>query len=316
MKRAARRLLHGLLVLWLLSLLSFLVSVWTPGDYFANLMLESRVSRETVEAIRQAEGLDRPLSARYLTWLGSTLRGEFGRSLAYGVPAGSLLRERAGPTLLLTATATLAAWLLALPLGIWCAAHRGALLERATSGGMILLLSVPELLLVLGAAIFAARTGWFPTGGMTSPGATSAAWRDVLWHMTLPCAVLVLSTLPVLVRHVRSAMSSVLDAPFAWNARAQGIGGWRLLLRHLLPAAANPLISLAGASLGMLLSGSLLVEVVLDWPGVGPLLLNAIMARDFPVVMAVVMASAAFLIAGNLVADLLLGAVDPRIRME
>jgi len=203
-----------------------------------------------------------------------------------------------------------------LPLGIWCAVHRGALVERAAAGGVILLLAVPELLLVLAAAIFAARTGWFPPGGMTSPGATGAGLRDVLWHMTLPCAVLVAGSLPVLVRHVRSAMSAVLDTPFAWNARAQGIGGWRLLLRHLLPAAANPLISLAGASLGMLLSGSLLVEVVLDWPGVGPLLLNAILARDFAVVMAVVIASAAFLIAGNLVADLLLGAVDPRIRME
>jgi len=316
MKRAARRLLHGLLVLWLLSLLSFVVSVWAPGDYFASLMLESRASRETVDSIRQAEGLDRPLSVRYVAWLGSALRGEFGRSLVHGVPAGSLLRERAGATLLLTSAATLAAWLLAFPLGIWCALHRGALLERAAAGGLIVLLAVPELLLVLCALIVAARTGWFPPGGMTSPGAASGSARDVLWHIALPCSVLVLSALPVLVRHVRSAMSAVLDAPFAWNARAQGIGGWRLLLRHLLPAAANPLISLAGASLGMLLSGSLLVEVVLDWPGVGPLLLNAIMARDFPVVMCVVMASAAFLIAGNLVADLLLGAVDPRIRME
>jgi peptide/nickel transport system permease protein len=162
--------------------------------------------------------------------------------------------------------------------------------------------------------MLAVETGYFPTGGMVSPGALRV--QDVAWHLALPVAVLVLGMLPTLVRHVRASMAEVLDSPFALSARAQGIPRQRLLFRHLLPAAANPLISLAGFSLGTLLSASLLIEVVMGWPGLGPFFLEAIMARDFAVVLAVVILSASFLVAGNLLADILLYRVDPRIRMK
>jgi len=130
----------------------------------------------------------------------------------------------------------------------------------------------------------------------------------------LPVTVLVAGSTPVLIRHTRASILEVMEAPFAMSARAQGIPSRRLLYRHLLPAALNPLISLLGLSLGSLLSASLLVEIVTGWPGLGPLFLEAIMARDFAVVLAVVMLSAAFLVIGNLVADLLLYRFDPRIR--
>jgi peptide/nickel transport system permease protein len=139
---------------------------------------------------------------------------------------------------------------------------------------------------------------------------------DVAWHLVLPVAVLVLGMLPTLVRHVRASMAEAIDSPFALSARAQGISRRRLLFRHLLPAAANPLISLFGFSLGTLLSASLLIEVVMGWPGLGPLFLEAIMARDFALVLAVVMLSASFLVVGNLLADILLYRMDPRIRMQ
>jgi peptide/nickel transport system permease protein len=122
--------------------------------------------------------------------------------------------------------------------------------------------------------------------------------------------------LPILVRHVRAAMVEAMDAPFALSARAHGIPRLRLLFRHLLPAALNPLISLFGFSLGALLSASLLIEVIMGWPGLGPLFLDAIMARDFALVLGVVMLSTIFLVAGNLVADLLLYRMDPRIRLR
>ena len=138
--------------------------------------------------------------------------------------------------------------------------------------------------------------------------------RDVVRHLALPVAVLALGMLPVLVRHVRSAMAEALDSPFALAARAHGIPRGRLLFRHLLPAAANPLVSLFGFSLGTLLSASLLIEVVMGWPGLGPLFLDAIMARDFAVVLAVVMLSTTFLVVGNLFADLAIYGLDPRIR--
>jgi peptide/nickel transport system permease protein len=149
---------------------------------------------------------------------------------------------------------------------------------------------------------------------MVSPGPERVL--DVAWHLVLPVAVLVLGMLPILVRHVRASMAEAIDSPFALSARAQGISRRRLLFRHLLPAAANPLISLFGFSLGTLLSASLLIEVVMGWPGLGPLFLEAIMARDFALVLAVVMLSASFLVVGNLLADILLYRMDPRIRMK
>jgi peptide/nickel transport system permease protein len=179
-------------------------------------------------------------------------------------------------------------------------------------------LAVPDLLLEIVLLVLAVQTGWFPPGGMESaapPASDSAARaRDIAWHLTLPLLVLLLGTTPVIVRHVRASMLAAMAAPFGVNARAQGIPVPRLLFAHLLPAAANPLISLFGLSLGTLLSTSLLVEVVMGWPGLGPFLLDGIMNRDLAIVLGVVMLSAAFLVGGNLISDLLLYGLDPRIR--
>jgi len=264
--------------------------------------------------------MDRPFLARYGAWAASALRGEFGYSLAYGAPAGPIVGERIGATLLLTGTATLLAWLLAVPWGVWSAARRGAWLDGISRAILALLLAVPDLLLAIVFLALAVETGSFPAGGMVSRDFSSlgaaAKLRDAAWHMALPVAVLVLGMFPVLARHVRASVAEALDSPFVLSARANGIGERRLLFRHALPAALNPLISLFGISVGTLLSASLLVEVVMGWPGLGPLFLEAIMARDFAIVLAVVMLSTVFLIAGNLLADLLLYRADPRIRVR
>lgn len=314
MRYIARRLLHGLLLLVGVSLLSFLFADLAPGDYFSQLRTDPRVSAETVAALRAQYGLDRPLPVRYAAWVASVLRGDFGYSLAYNSPVGPLLWARVRATLLLTGTATLLAWLIALPLGIWNATARGTWGDSVSKVVLSFLLAIPDLLLAIVFLMLAVETGYFPTGGMVSPGPERVL--DVAWHLVLPVAVLVLGMLPMLVRHVRASMAEALDSPFALSARAQGIPRRRLLFRHLLPAAANPLISLFGFSLGTLLSASLLVEVVMGWPGLGPLFLEAIMARDFALVLAVVMLSASFLVVGNLLADILLYRMDPRIRMK
>jgi peptide/nickel transport system permease protein len=139
---------------------------------------------------------------------------------------------------------------------------------------------------------------------------------DVVSHLILPVAALVICVLPSLTRHVRASVASTLDAPFVQAARGHGIPERRVLFRHALPAAANPLISLFGLSLATLLSMSLLVEIVMSWPGLGPLLLEAIQARDFHLVLGLVLASTVLLLAGNVLADVLLLAADPRIRTE
>ena len=314
MRYIARRLLHGLLLLVGVSLLSFLFADLAPGDYFSQLRTDPRVSAETVAALRAQYGLDRPLPVRYAAWVASVLRGDFGYSLAYNSPVGPLLWARVRATLLLTGTATLLAWLIALPLGIWNATARGTWGDSVSKVVLSFLLAIPDLLLAIVFLMLAVETGYFPTGGMVSPGPERVL--DVAWHLVLPVAVLVLGMLPTLVRHVRASMAEAIDSPFALSARAQGISRRRLLFRHLLPAAANPLISLFGFSLGTLLSASLLIEVVMGWPGLGPLFLEAIMARDFALVLAVVMLSASFLVVGNLLADILLYRMDPRIRMK
>jgi len=313
-------MLHAVFLLFGVSILTFLFSTLAPGNYFDEMRLNPQIAPETVASLRAQYQLDRPLPVRYVRWVNSVAHGQMGFSFAYNSPVGPLLWVRARNTLLLTLTATLLAWALALPLGIWSAASLGRLPDRALSWTTATLLVIPDLILSLGLLIMAVRSGWFPTGGMVSVGFGSLSLpnklRDIATHMTLPVVALVISALPMLVRHVRAAVAEVLDAPFLRAAAGHGIPRRRLLYRYALRDAANPLISLLGFSLGTLVSGSLLVEVVMSWPGLGPLLLEAILARDLYVVIGGVLLSTIFLVGGNFLADLLLLWADPRIRTE
>src|SRR6185295_11604889 len=257
---------------------------------------------------------------KYVHWLQSVLRGEMGFSFAYDRPVSSLLWPRARNTLLLTVPATTAAWLIALPIGAWCASRRGQWVDRACAAVTTVLLTLPELLLALALLLLAVRTGLFPIGGMRSAGIPQpGGWgtaRDLAAHLVLPGVALILVNLPVLIRHVRSSLVDVLAAPFIQGARARGVPPGRLLFRDALRAASNPLISLVGLSIAGLLSTSLVVEAVMSWPGLGPLLLEAIAARDIHLVIGAVMCSTVLLLAGNLVADGLLYWSDPRVRAD
>lgn len=320
MHHVIRRVVHGLLLLVGVSILSFILTQLSPGDFFQEMRLNPRISPQTIAALRARYGADAPLPSRYFRWLISALQGDLGYSFAYDCPVVTLLRPRLVNTLILALPAALVAWLIAMPIGIWTAARRGSWADRLAAAGASTLLAIPDLVLALALLLLAVRTGLFPTGGMFSVGhADLTPWgraRDLALHMFLPGAALVLGAFPTLVRHVRASMIEVLDAPFVRTALAHGIPRRRILWRHVFPAAANPLISLFGVSLGALLSGSLLIEVVMSWPGLGPLVLEAILARDFYVVIGAVMISTAFLLAGNLLADLTLYAADPRIRRE
>jgi peptide/nickel transport system permease protein len=315
-----RRLVQAALLLLGASVLTFLFSALAPGNYFDEMRLNPQISPETVASLRAQYQLDRPLPVRYARWMIALLHGEMGFSFAYDSPVAPLLAVRARNTLLLTLTATLIAWATALPLGIWSATYAGRWPDRIVSWATASFLIVPDLVLALGLLIVAVRSGWFPTGGLVSVGfetfSTLGKMRDLAAHMALPVAALVLTSLPILVRHVRAAVAEVLGAPFLRAAEGHGIPRGRLLYRYALRAAANPLISLFGFSIGVLLSGSLLVEVVMSWPGLGPLLLEAILARDLYVVIGGVLLSTIFLVSGNFLADMLLYWADPRIRTE
>ncbi|HLZ91366.1 MAG TPA: ABC transporter permease [Candidatus Acidoferrum sp.] len=315
-----RRVAHAAFLLLGVSLLAFFFSALAPGNYLDDLRLNPQMSSERFSALRAQYRVDQPVALRYFSWANALLHGDLGFSFAYNAPVAPLLWPRARNTLLLTTTATLLVWAIALPLGAWSAQHLGKPTDVALTWATSAFLIVPDLALALGLLVLAVRSGWLPTGGMVSVAFDEFSFahkiRDLASHMVLPVIVLVASALPVLLRHVRAAVAEALDAPFLRAAEGQGIPRRRLLYRYALPAAAHPLIALFGFSLGTLLSGSLLVEVVMSWPGLGPFLLEAILARDVYVVIGGVLFSTLFLVAGNLAADLLLYWADPRIRTE
>jgi peptide/nickel transport system permease protein len=320
MRFFSRRLIHAVFLLCGVSILSFLFTSLAPGNYFDEMRLNPQISPETVAALRAHYQLDRPLPLRYAAWADSIAHGNLGFSFSYNSPVGPLLWARARNTVFLTATATLLTWGLALPLGIWSAGRLRCLPDTVISWTMAGLLAVPDIALALGLLLLAVRSGWLPPGGLASIDSAGLSpinrVRDLVLHMVLPVLVLVLTALPPLVRHVRAAMAGALTAPFLRAARGHGISRRRLLYRYALPVAANPLIALFGFSVGALFSGSLLVEVVMSWPGLGPFLLEAILSRDLYVVCGAVLLAAVFLVVGNFIADLLLYWTDPRIRTE
>jgi peptide/nickel transport system permease protein len=313
----ALRLLRAAIVLLAVSAISFGLFELAPGNYFDEFRLDAGVSPELLASLRQQQGTDQPVAVRYLRWLTAAARGDWGISVAYNSPVAPLLFGRAANTLILTVSAVVCAWLIALPFGFWAAmgrSGRGTLADMAAA----FLSSLPDVIVVLVLIAVAAHSGLVPAGGMTSVHAsqlgTWGAFVDLVRHLLVPLTALVVSSLATLILHVRSAAAEALRSPFLLFGKANGIPAGRLLLRYTLPAAANPLITLMGLSAGTLLSSSLVVEAVSGWPGLGHLLFQALVHRDYVVVADAVLLSSVFLVCGNLLADMLLYAVDPRIR--
>ena len=312
-----RRFVRAVILLLGVSVLCFLFTEMAPGSFFDEMRVNPQISLETIAGLRAQYGLDQPLLVRYGRWMKSAVHADLGYSIAYNTPVAPLLWSRAKNTLLLTIIATVLTWRISVPRGLWAAARRGAL-DRTITVISSLLIAVPEVVIALALLAMAARWRLVPVGGMASSSFEElSGWekfRDVARHMTLPVVILVLCESAVIVRHVRASVLEVLGASHVQAARGLGITRARLLFRHVLPVAANPAISLFGFSLAGLISGSLLVEVICGWPGLGPLVLDATLSRDFYVVIGGIMFSALFMVGGNLIADILLMASDPRIR--
>lgn len=318
MKFLARRALHSLLLLVGASILSFLLVRLSPGDYFESMRINPQISNRTIEELRAQYGLDEPSPALYWRWVQSVLKGDGGFSFAYNLPAEAILWPRARNTLLLASCATLLAWAVALPAGILSAARIGSAADLFASAAIALLLAIPEVVLGLLLLLFAVQVG-LPAGGLMSFKNTGGFWgasKDMLRHLFLPAACLAGGLLPLLLSHVRASMQEALRSPFVTAARGYGIPFRRILFRHAFRAALNPIISLFGLSIGLLMSSSLIVEAIFSWPGLGRLLLQAIADRDLFLIIDSTMVAAGFLIAGNFIADLLLYWSDPRIRTE
>jgi len=300
------------------SILCFLFTEMAPGNFFDEMRLNPQISPETISSLRSRYGLDQPLVVRYGRWLRSALHADFGYSIAYNAPVAPLLWSRAKNTLLLATTGMLLTWLISIPVGVWAAARSGRMLDKSVRVASSLLVSIPEVVIAVALLAIVVRWRLLPVGGMTSTDNEGlsqwARLQEIASRMLLPTIILTLGESAIIVRHLRASVLEVLDTPFVQAARGLGIGRTRLLFRHVLPVAASPAISLLGFSLAGLLSGSLLVEVMCGWPGLGPLILDATLSRDFYLVIGGIMLSALFMVGGNLVADIMLLACDPRIR--
>jgi peptide/nickel transport system permease protein len=304
----AARLATSLVVMAVVALLTFLLLDLAPGSYLDELRLNPQVSSATLERMRVQYALDRPFYSKFWEWGRRAVVGDFGDSLVYQRPIRQLVAERVWNTVLLNLVALSAAWTLGVALGLIGAAARDSPADWAISAATATLLAMPGVVVAVILLAGAARFG-LPIGGAAAPAADAA---DFVRHLALPAAAVALVWLPAIARHTRSAVLSALDAPYMLAARAKGVGPWRLIGVHAFREALVPLAGLFGLSLSGLLSASLVVEVVMSWPGLGQLAYDAVLKRDIFLIVDLVLASAALLIVGNTVGDLLLRRVDPR----
>jgi len=314
LKRFAQLLLLLLLVTAATSLLSSLI----PGDFFAAQELDPTISRETIQQLRQKHGLDQPVLVQYAGWLRSLLKLDLGYSLFYQAPVAEVLLSALGKTLWLAIPALLIGTIGGVLLGTLHATWRGRPAGFTLDVLSTIILSLPSLLLGLGAMLLAFRTGWFPLGSMNAPtleGANMFTWLiDRLHHLILPVACLSIPILAIVERIQHTAARQTLDEAYVRSARARGLSPWRIFTRHLLRPSLNTVISTSGPLFGAVLSGSLVLEVIFSWPGLGRITYDALFSRDVFLLLGSVIASSVLLVIANLAADIMLLRLDPRTR--
>ncbi|MEN9216438.1 MAG: ABC transporter permease [Gloeomargarita sp. HHBFW_bins_162] len=315
-----KRILQAILTLFLASALSFAIIQLSPGDYLNTLQQNPTISAETIEALRQQFGLDKPPVEQYFLWLSQVLRGNFGESFVFRRPVALLLWERVPATLLLALASLILTWGLAIPLGIVAAVHQNRRLDYFLQGISYLAQGFPSFIAGLILLFIAQRTGWFPVGDMTRIDFVDLTplgkVLDILWHLFLPALTLTIISFAGLQRLMRGNLLDVLGQDYIRTARAKGLPESRVIYIHALRNAINPMITLLGFEFATLLSGAFISEYFFNWPGLGRLILQAVTAQDLYLVMASLMLGSVMLIVGNLLADILLQWADPRIQFQ
>jgi peptide/nickel transport system permease protein len=308
-----RRLAFAALLVFAVSSAALVLARLAPGDY-ATTSLGINASRTTIEETRARYGLDRPMADQYRDWLAHAVRFDFGRSMLYDTPVADLLRDRAANTAILALTALATATIIGLPLGVVTGSCRRGLLRDGIRWVSVLLLSLPPLLTSLILVVVAARTGWFPIGGMRSATSEGSVVADTIRHLFVPAAALALPIAAMFERLQSQAMSEVVEQTYVLAAFARGVPRGRVVWRDALKAALKPTAGMYGLVVGALLSGSFAVEMVTSWPGLGRLTLEALRARDVYLVAGCAAAGAVFIAIGTLISDAALAIVDPRAR--
>lgn len=316
-----RRLLQMVPLLLAVSVVTFLLLHLAPGDYLNQMAENPNISADVIDQMRHDFGLDRPWYVQYGMYMTNiVLHFDFGESFSRRQPVFTVLRESLLNTLMLAMAAAVVTWVLAIPLGVLAAARQHSWVDRLLSLTTFTWLSVPEILSGLLLLMLAGRTGWFPVGGMRSLDyddlTPASQLGDLLWHLALPAFVVGLVPLATRMRQMRSSLLDVLRLDYVTTARAKGMGEGLVVFKHALKNALNPMITLFGYTLGALVSGSFVAEIIFSWPGLGRTTLDALMTKDQYLVMGSVLMTSVVLVMGGLVADLLLAFADPRIRYE
>lgn len=314
----ARRLGAAALMLVALSALMFGLLRLTPGDpVLAFIDPSVPMTESDIAALRSRLGLDRPLPVQYLAWAEAVVRGDLGFSTQRErAPVRRLLAERAMPTLLLMGSAIVLATVFGVVAGIAGAVWRDSPLDLALAVVSSIGISSPAFLTaLLGLFVFAVRLGWAPSGGMTTPG-LPASFADVLAHLALPACLFALAQATLTLRFMRASLLEVLGADYVRTARAKGVREFFVVIKHAVRNALLPVVTLIGANMGAAVGGAIFIESVFNWPGMGLLLVNAVEARDYPLIMGAALVIGAFVLLINLATDLLYAAIDPRIRLQ
>lgn len=275
-----------------------------------------RVSEAAVEAKAIALGLDQPFYIQYFVWLGQLLRGNMGYSIQTYQPVADMIASHLAPTLLLMGASLILGLLIAVPAGIYSAVRQYSKGDYAVVTLSFLGSSIPGFFLaMLLIYLFTVKFGWLPSGGMTTLGTDGGA-ADIARHMVMPVLVLAVSMAGTNIRYIRSAMLEILQQDYLRTARAKGIGHFLVINKHALRNALVPVITVIGMQIPMLFGGSIIVEQVFSWPGLGLMTMSAVTNRDYPVIMGVCLLSAVVVLLGNLLTDILYAAADPTIKFQ
>lgn len=319
LKYILKRILQTIPLLIIVSLISFFIIRLSPVDPLAELRLNPSVSQETLKRESQRLGLDKPIIVQYVKWAKSFIKGDLGIT-SNGEQVSAKLKERIPNTLLLTVVVIFLTWITGVPLGILAALKWKTATDRILTVLTSIGMAIPSFFFAVLLLIFAVKTGWFPVGGLTSANFADLGLfgqvKDIAHHLFLPVIVLFTLSLAGLQRQMRANMLDVLDSDYVKFARAKGLSETKVIYKHALRNAINPLITLLGFEFAGLLSGAALTEYVFQYPGLGRLILEAVLKSDINLVMASLMMGAIMLVAGNLIADILLIITDPRIRVK
>ena len=308
------RISQSLVLLVIVSIIGFIILSIMPGGPLSKYGLDPGMTQTDIDRIKEQLGLNRPLWIQYLDWAWRLVQGDWGSSFRDGMPVLTVIGRHLSATLLLMGTSTAIAIAIGTWIGIRGATHRYSLFDYLATVGAMVALSIPTFWFgLVGIYVFSLRLGWVPAGNMYTIGDGSVL--NYLHHLILPSIVLSLVHVAVWSRYMRTATLDAISQDFVKTARAKGLSERRVVMKHVVGNALLPMVTLAGMQLPSILTGALVTETVFTWPGMGRLFLDSLGYSDYPVVMGLLMFSAILVILGNLIADIVIALVDPRIRL-